>query len=169
MKRVFVAVASLLMLAACQHTSQREGHAWDSYDLSRIEQIQEAVYRYELTTMPEALNDDAQVIFLSTDALGDDADPRYRLVSALGDLKLPLEPVSHSTGAISDGVRDRATKKRGIIWRAGPIDKRISPIAVDVKGGYYVNGTISGGSIYHVQRTGSRWAVIAETPRNTPQ
>jgi hypothetical protein len=87
-------------------------------------------------------------------------DPDAALLRRLGAVRPGVQPFSHCRVTARDGVRDRATRERGVILQVARLTWRHAA-AVDVVGGYYLTHRQAASFRYAVEADGPRWAVTA--------
>lgn len=117
--------------------------------------IREATFRYQFLHNASGLQQKADVYFLSLG--GKDRDPSDEFMKRFADHKPPVKKVSQSAGRM-EGVRDKATGGRGLIFRVEAI-KWVSDTEVTVSGGYYEGGLSSSGNSYHLKKQKDKWVV----------
>lgn len=66
-----------------------------------------------------------------------------------------------SQAKLGDGVKDRDTGERGLIFRVGNI-KWVSDTEVEVEGGYYEAGLSSSGNTYFLKKQKDKWVVTKD-------
>lgn len=115
--------------------------------------IREAVFRYQFKHNASGQQQNAKAYFLS---LGKDKDPGDQFMERFKNHKPPVKKASQ--GITNNGVRDKETGERGLIFGVTSI-KQINEDEVEVNGGYYEAGLSASGNVYRVKREGDRWVV----------
>jgi hypothetical protein len=87
-------------------------------------------------------------------------DPDAALLRRLGAVRPGVQPFSHCRVTARDGVRDRATRERGVIVQVARLAWEHAA-AVAVVGGYYLTHRQAASFRYAVEADGPRWAVTA--------
>ncbi len=125
--------------------------------LSREDQIREAVFRYQFEFNASGLGKAANAYFLS---VGDHKDPSPELLKQFEAHHPVVKPVSAST--LESGtaqVLDKETGLPGLIFRVTEI-RWLSDDEVEVDGGYEEASESATGNTYRVVKEAAGWAVV---------
>jgi hypothetical protein len=115
----------------------------------------ETVFRYQLQ---QPLSDVPQPLRYYLALRG--RDPDEALLRRLGAVRPGVQPFSRCRVTARDGVRDRATRARGVIVQVARLAWEHAA-AVDVVGGYYLTHRQAASFRYAVEPRDGRWAVRA--------
>jgi hypothetical protein len=132
------------------------GFAADSWRESQIDDIREAVFRWQFHHNASGQQKKAQVYFLQVGENGD--DPTDEFIKRFADHKPPVRKRSASSEDHGRGVRDKQTGERGLIFRVSKIEWR-TDAEVEVKGGYYEANLSASGNTYTVKKQDGKWKV----------
>lgn len=158
--RLLLSTAALL-IAACSpagqdaSTAPRAAPQADAGGQDVEDDIREAVFRHLFGHNASALQGDAQVYCLQ---LQGDADPGEALLRRFTAHRPPVVKVSACRMDPARGVTERATGRRGLIFRIDSI-RRSGDEAI-VEGGYSEAGLSASGNRYVVRRIAGRWQVV---------
>lgn len=150
-----VVLYSLCVSALCQSsvpTSQRSDKLADEQD------IKEAVFRYQFEHNGSGLQKNAKVYFLS---LNQGRDPSDDFMNRFRDHVPPVRKVSQASMS-AEGVIDKRTRERGLLFRITGGVQWLSENEVEVAGGYFESGQSASRSVYNVRRVNDKWAVQKE-------
>lgn len=126
---------------------------------SEINDIREAVFRYQFRNNASAQQQKANAYFLS---LEEGIDPSNRFMKRFKDHQPPVKKASQAKGEW--GVIDKETGLEGLRFRIESI-KQISPNRVKVDGGYYEGNMSASGNTYTVRRIKNKWIVTQDKMR----
>jgi len=121
------------------------------------DEIREVTFRYQFLHNASGLQQNAKIYFL---AIGEEGgDPTDEFMERFADDK-PTNK-KESQAKLGDGVKDRDTGERGLIFRVGNI-KWVSDTEVEVEGGYYEAGLSSSGNTYFLKKQKDKWVVTKD-------
>ncbi len=120
--------------------------------------IREAVFRYQFQHNHSGLQQQADVYCLSFGRPGAYRDPPDGFMKRFRDHIPPVKKVSQCEVSPHQGVTDKATGEKGLIFWITTI-RWVSDDEVEVEGGYYEAGTSASGNLYRVVRQHGRWIV----------
>jgi len=124
---------------------------------SQLDDIREAVFRYQFDHNASGQQKTAKVFFIS---VGEKTtDPSDELMRRFADNKPPVRKASASDSVRGKGIIDKTTGERGLVFRVTGI-KWITDIGVEADGGYYESGTSSSGNTYTLKKENGKWIVI---------
>jgi hypothetical protein len=131
---------------------------------AELDDVREATFRYQFRTNASGLQQRARVFFL---ALRDTKsrqrfDPTEDFLRRFKDHHPRVGPVSAARSSSTDGVIDKTTGERGLIFIVGEIHW-LAADRVDVKGGYFEAGESSSGNTYHLRKKDGKWEVESDT------
>lgn len=131
-----------------------------------LDAIREATFRYQFRNNASGLQQRATVYFL---VLRDPQtrqwlDPGEALLRQFKNHPPRIAKMSEAKRSGSDGVSDKQTGERGLIFIVGKI-RWLASDRVDVEGGYYEAGESSSGNIYHLRKKDGKWEVVNDTMR----
>lgn len=155
--RWFVIVAAVLSLIA--NAQLPEGHTTPehmaSFTTREQEDIREAVFRYQFQHNSSIQGSGAAVYCLTIE---NNADPSDDFIKRFAGSKPPVRKASDCSADAYKGTVEKATGKRGLIFRVRNI-KCISPTRAEVVGGYFEDGLSASGNTYTVTKSKGRWRV----------
>ena len=121
--------------------------------------IREATFRYQFANNASGLKEHAGAYYLSlVDRNGKSDDPPAKLLKRFAGNEPPVKKASESRASQAEGVVDKKTGKRGLIFRIEAI-RWISDTEAEVSGGYYEAGLSSSGNTYSLKKVDGRWQV----------
>ena len=129
-----------------------------------LDDVREATFRYQFRKNASGLQQRAGVFFL---ALHDSknrqrVDPTAEFLHRFKDHHPRVGPVSAARISSTDGVVDKTTGERGLIFSVGEI-RWLGADRVEVKGGYFEAGESSSGNTYRLRKKGGKWEVESDT------
>jgi hypothetical protein len=130
--------------------------------LVQEEHIREAVFRYQFENNVSGQQKSAKAYFLSLGAAGKPSDPSNELLARFINHNPPVKKVSQCTFSVSEGVKDRSTGERGLVFMITKINW-ISSTSVEVEGGYYEAGLSGSANRYLVKFKNGKWVVTEDT------
>lgn len=163
MKRMAGFAFLILMLAACDP-------AIDSPDPAVEEvMIHEALYRKQIATHGQYLDRrDTMVYFLSFvayDSAGNvtwEQDAPDQILVLFEDFRGRIRKFSDCRYGVNQGVFDKQSNRRGIIFRSGTIH-RMNDYRVEIEGGYFSGGIHAHNHArirYSLEKSKGRWWVV---------
>ena len=120
--------------------------------------IREAVFRWQFAHNSSALKQKAKAYYLR---IGEKGDPSDAFMKRFAKDKPPVRKFSACTSGPAEGVRDKATGERGLVFRISSL-KWKTDTEVELKGGYYEGGKSSSGNTYTVKKEDGKWKVTAD-------
>lgn len=148
-----VLLATFFPVQGAQDRAKPEGTATR---LSQEDDIREAVFRYEFRHNSSIQGQRAGVYCVSVGEKN--ADPSDRFMQRFTGFKPPVRKASDCSTHPYNGVVEKKTGKRGLLFRVRSI-KWLSDIEVQVVGGYFEDGLSASGNTYTVVRTRDKWMV----------
>jgi cbb3-type cytochrome oxidase subunit 3 len=157
---IFLGLCFLAYGASVASQSQAKAQAQSASDLTaeEIDDIREAVFRYQFEHNASAQQRKAKVYFLS---LGKGKAPSDLFMLRFKDHKPPVKPASMLASMKINGAPGRGRVVNGLIFYVTSIEP-VDEDEVEVAGGYYEGDLSSSGNRYRVKRKGSRWVVVAD-------
>ena len=152
MKRLIIIAVLLIHLVGCSRKPLPQPTAED---------ILEATFRYQFTKNASSLQQKAKVCFLAISISGTDQDPSDKFVARFTGNIPRVARWSESIFTAAEGVRDKITGERGLIFSVGKI-RSISDETAEADGGYYEGTENSSRSTYYLRKTLSGWKVERE-------
>jgi hypothetical protein len=130
---------------------------------SEIDEIREATFRYQFAKNASGLQQGAAVYFL---AIRDQAkkvneDPTDEFMKRFIGNKPRVAKVSEALVSANEGVRDKKTGERGLIFNVSRI-RWVSDESVEVTGGYYEAGESASGNTFYVKKKDRNWVVESD-------
>ena len=131
-----------------------------------LDDIREAVFRYQFSNNESGQQQSALVYFLGFRVPGDSLrreyyiDPSDDLMARFRGNVPPVKKCSQCSRSIY-GVFDTLTGASGLLFRIDSI-KEIDNNEVEVAGGYFESGLSASGNIYTVRRVGNTWIVVKD-------
>ena len=122
-----------------------------------VDDVREAVFRHMFGQNASGMQQGAGVYCLEVEQ----RDPSSGFLSRMRDVRVPLKAVSQCSASADKGVIDKATNKRGLIFRIESISFKDARHAT-VNGGYYEAGLSASGNIYTVELRGKKWVVTKD-------
>jgi len=116
--------------------------------LHQEDEIWEAVFRYQFLNNASGQQKRAAVYCLS---IGESADPSDEFMKRFAEYQPPVRKISECNVGGFDGVVDKNTHKRGLIFRVGSMNW-ISGTEVEARGGYFEGGLSASGNTYTVRK-----------------
>ena len=132
--------------------------------------IRETAFRYLFTHKAGARDPNVKVFFLAfSEAIVPiphsfgDTDPSDQFLSRF---KLNTPPVRKNSqcNLALEGVFDKLTNERGVLFRVGPITI-IDSVHAETQAGYFVGGLGASGDILQLQKTDTAWVVTKDLVR----
>jgi hypothetical protein len=123
--------------------------------LSREDAVREAVFKHQIGRMTSALQDEEVVFFLS---VGQEVNPSDTLLERFAGRRPMVKKVSESISRKYEGIFDKETGRRGIIFSVTSI-KWISETEAEVEGGHYTAPLAASGHVYKVRFENGKWVV----------
>jgi hypothetical protein len=120
--------------------------------------IREATFRYQFVRNASGQKQNAGMYCLSIVANGKETDPDDAFIKRFDGNTPVVKRASDCSRSAAEGVKDRATGKRGLIFRTEAI-KWISDTEAQVEGGYYEGGLSASGNTYYLRKTDGKWIV----------
>ena len=120
--------------------------------------VREAVFRHMFGQNASGMQQSAGVYCLEVES---QRDPTAGFLSRMRDVRVPLKAVSQCSASADKGVVDKATHKRGLIFRIESVAFKDAHHAT-VNGGYYEAGLSASGNIYTVELRGKKWVVTKD-------
>ncbi|HEX8139676.1 MAG TPA: hypothetical protein VF544_19100 [Pyrinomonadaceae bacterium] len=143
---------------ASQHHAKAQAKSASDLTAEEIDDIREAVFRYQFEHNASAQQRKAKVYFLS---LGKGKAPSDLFMLRFKDHKPPVKAAPLLASMKINGARGRGTVVNGLIFYVTEIEP-VDEDEVEVTGGYYEADLSSSGNRYRVKRKGSRWVVIED-------
>lgn len=119
---------------------------------SAEDDVRETVFRHQLGDSHRG------IYFLQVE---DAKEPSSYLLDRLSDTKCRIKPLSAAQKGGMDGVVDRETGERGMIFRVDAI-RWIDETKCEVEGGYWADGLAADGNVYQVELKDGIWTVVGE-------
>jgi hypothetical protein len=135
-------------------TSALLGFASDAARESQVDDVREAVFRYQFDH-----SDAVKVIFISVGENG--GDPSDEFMKRFADHKPPVRKESSSHFVIHKGVLDKKTGERGVTFFVRHI-RWISDTEVEVTGGYFFAELGASVNVYTVKKSDGIWKITKE-------
>jgi hypothetical protein len=132
------------------------GLAADKARESQTDDIREAVFLWQFEHNASGQQTNAQVYFLEVGEKG--GDPGDEFMKRFTGHKPPVRKVSACSASADQGVLDKKTGEKGLIFRVTSI-KWKSDTSVDVSGGYYEAGESASGNTYTAKKEKGKWQV----------
>ena len=135
------------------------GFAAEEAREAEVDDIHEAVFRWQFVHNASGLQTNAQVYFLQ---IGEKrGDPTDEFIGRFAGHKPPVRKVSACSAGAGTGVVDKKTGEKGMIFRITQI-KWKSATEVDVSGGYYEAGESASSNTYTVKKVKGKWKVTGD-------
>ena len=135
------------------------GLAADKARDSQMDDIREAVFRYQFDHNASGQQKTAKVYFIG---VGEKAtDPSDDLIKRFAEHKPPVRKASTSHYVQGKGILDKKTGEQGLAFSVRSI-KWISDNEVEVYGGYYEAELSSSGNTYTVKKESGKWRVTKD-------
>jgi hypothetical protein len=122
--------------------------------LSREDAVREAVFKHQIGRMTLARQEE-EVVFLS---VGQEGNPSDALLARFAGRRPVVKKVSESMSRKYEGIFDRETGGRGVIFSVTSI-KWISETEAEVEGGHYTAPLAASGHVYKVRLENGKWVV----------
>ena len=87
-------------------------------------------------------------------------DPTDTFVARFAELAPPVKKASECTASAEDGVHDKTTGARGLIFRVAAT--RVRGEAAEIDGGYYEAGLSASWNTYYLEKKDGRWMVVKD-------
>ena len=129
---------------------------------SQIDDIREAVFRWQFEHNASALQKNAKVYFLRIDK--NKSDPSDAFMKRFAEHNPPVRKVSACSSDPDKGVQDKKTGEKGLIFNVIEI-RWISDAEVEAAGGYYEAGLSASGNIYTLKKENGKWKVTSDKMR----
>ena len=126
-----------------------------SFSQQQQNDIRETVFRYQCRHNASIQVSSAVVYCLSVE---NNADPSEDFMKRFAGFKPTVHKASDCNTDAYKGVVEKATGKRGLVFRVKSI-KWISQTDAEVVGGYFEDGLSASGNTYTVTRIKGRWRV----------
>ncbi len=154
----FVALALALTLVGACATAGAPKAAAPLDRASEELDILEAVFRYQFAYHFSIRSaDHYDCIFLS---LPGKQDPPAAFLSRFAGQSPLVEPASSAAPEPWDGIRDRVTGGRGVLFHVNRL-RWIDDKAVEVDGGHYECSLGASDALYQVERRSGAWVVVS--------
>ena len=152
MKSIFTFVALLSMAQVCCGTDRQ----------SQLDDIREATFRFLFGKNASSLQQNAKVYFLTIGNLSktQSQDPDEAFMKRFADHQPRVARRSDAKES-PDGVTDKITGERGLIFNVGEI-QWISDREVQVSGGYFEAGLSASGNTFYLRKKNGKWEVQRE-------
>jgi hypothetical protein len=135
------------------------GFAADKARQSQVDDIREAVFRYQFGHNGSSQQQSAKVYFLS---VGEKyRDPSDAFMKRFAEHKPPVRKASASQQLRGRGIVDKRTGELGLAFGVETI-KWISETEVEVRGGYAEAELSASGNTYTVKKQGGKWKVTLD-------
>lgn len=154
-----MSVVAVVLLATFVPVQARSGQTQIRRHDARLAQeddIREAVFRYEFRHNSSIQGKRAGVYCLSVGEKN--ADPPDGFMRRFAGYSPPVRKASDCTTHPYNGVVEKRTGKRGLLFRVRSI-KWVSDAKVQVVGGYFEDGLSASGNTYTVVRTRDGWMI----------
>ena len=125
--------------------------------LAATDDIREAVFRYQFEHNASGLQKKAACYFLEIDR----KDPAAEFLKRFEGHTPPVKPASACVRSAAEGVKDKETGGRGLVFRQATI-RWINDNEVEVEGGYYEGGLSASGNTYKAGRKDGKWVVASD-------
>ncbi len=112
------------------------------------------MFKYQIGRMTSALQQKDVVFFLSVD----EANPSDALLTRFAGRRPPVKKVSESLSQQYEGIYDKETGKKGILFRITSI-KWVSETEAEVEGGHYTGPLAASGHVYKMRFENDKWVV----------
>lgn len=126
-----------------------------SLSLSREDAVREAVFKYQIERLTTDLPKKDVVFFLS---VGEEANPSDALIARFAGRRPLVKKVSDSVPKKYEGIFDKDTGKKGILFSVTSI-KWINDSEAEVEGGHYTAPLAASGNVYKVRFENGKWVV----------
>ncbi|MEO7110270.1 MAG: hypothetical protein ABI183_07535 [Polyangiaceae bacterium] len=123
-----------------------------------VDDVREAVFRHMFGSNASGQGSHAGVFCL---LIENSQDPTPGFLARMKSVKTPIEPMSGCSASANQGVVDKKTHARGLIFRIDRIAFKDTRHAT-VNGGYYEAGLSASGNIYRVERKANGWVVTKD-------
>jgi hypothetical protein len=120
--------------------------------------VREAVFRHMFGSNASGQGKNAGVLCLEIE---NSQDPTPGFLARMKNVKTPIRPASGCSASAQDGVVDKKTHARGLLFRIDGIAFKNARHAT-VNGGYYEAGLSASGNIYTVERRVTGWVVTKD-------
>lgn len=127
---------------------------------SEEDAIREATFRHMFGKNASGMQQAAGVYCISVG--GGDIDPSPELLARLKDVNVPVKGVSACSASAQTGVVDKATKRRGLIFRIETVKVAGDHKHATVSGGYYEAGLSASGNTYTLEKHAKGWVVTKD-------
>ena len=126
---------------------------------SDLDDIREAVFRYQVQQLPRGHDEEAEIYFFS---LEQDSDPPEDFLARFADLPLSVRPLSAAERVFRDGTmafdwREKETGRKGESYRIQSV-KIHGPTTAEVEGSFGFAGYL-----FEVRKLGRKWRVLRST------
>ena len=142
----------------------------DSSIDSTADNIREVSFRYLFAHKGPARDPNVKVFFLAFSEVivpvphsFGDTDPSDQFLSRFKLNTPPVRKYSQCNLAL-EGVFDKLTNERGVLFRVGPITI-IDSLHAEAQAGYFVGGLGASGDILQLQKTDTAWVVTKDLVR----
>ena len=152
---VIVAVVLSVISPAQPQKDKTVSEHMASFSQQQQNDIREAVFRYQFRHNASIQGSSAAVYCLSVE---NNADPPDDFMKRFAGFKPPVHKASDCSTDAYKGVVEKATGKRGLVFRVKSI-KWISQTDAEVVGGYFEDGLSASGNTYTVIKTQGKWKV----------
>jgi hypothetical protein len=140
---------------AKNYQKENSNESSGSPPLSREDAVREAVFKYQIERMTSALQQKDVVFFLSVD---EEANPSDALLTRFAGRRPPVKKASESFSKEYEGIYDKETGKKGILFRITSI-KWVSETEAEVEGGHYTGPLAASGHVYKMRFENGKWVV----------
>jgi len=127
-------------------------------ECQRETDVLEAVFRHQFERNEAGLGKDAAAYFLEVC----ERDPSPPLLERFASHQPPVKARSQADVSAYEGVTDRASGKKGLLFRVTSV-QWLAPDRAQVKGGYFEGGLSASGNTYVVGLSEGRWQVLEQT------
>ena len=124
--------------------------------------IREATFRYQFVRNASGQKQNAGVYCLAIVANGKETDPDEAFIRRFEGNTPVVKKASDCSQSRGEGVTDKATGKRGLIFRTEAITWT-SETEARVEGGYYEGGLSASGNTYYLRKAAGKWIVDRDT------
>ena len=134
--------------------------------LNKEDAVREVVFRYQFLHNESGQQQSAGIYFISVLLHSDTADiwnngnPGTGLLARFFNNKPPVKPYSQCIIS-ADGVKDRISGERGLLFRIGEI-RWVDSTHAEADGGYFEAGLSASGNTYYLEKNSGQWIVVGD-------